>query len=125
MPHSTLYSVPRVGGEDGVVALKDAGKALDEAAPSFTAYVVGILPSGDSICHGQPGDAIPKGATVYRDGTTPWTWDEVATEFKALADGVMPHEWYGEPTTRALTVAKFLRYPKLAVSAEPAIIGGK
>lgn len=125
MPYSTLYSIARTGGEDGVVAVKEVTKQLDESAPSSTAYVVGILPDGSSVCHGQPGDPIPRGATVYYDGSKPWTWNALATKYPALADVCAPHEWYGEPTAAVLQTAKFARYPKLVLSVEPAIIGGK
>ena len=124
MSYSTLYSIVRTGGEDGLVAVKEATKQLIEDAPSATAYVVGVLPKGISVCHGQPNEAIPKGAIVYRDGSKPWTWNDVAVEFPAIADVVVPHEWAGEPTARDLTTIKFLRYPKptaegiLAVSPE-------
>ncbi|MFA6167799.1 MAG: hypothetical protein WC700_14355 [Gemmatimonadaceae bacterium] len=115
MAYSTLYSIVRTGGEDGLVAVKEATKQLDESAPSSTAYVVGVLATGESVCHGQPGDAIPKGATVYYDGSKAWTWNALATKFPTLADVCAPHEWYGEFSAAALTTAKFLRYPKVLV----------
>lgn len=109
MTYSTVYSIHRPGGEDGLVSVKEAGKELDEKAPGATAYVVGIRPNGDSICHGQPREPIPRGATVYYDGTVPWTWDTLATAFPQLPDDLMPHEYYGEPTALSLTTAKFKR----------------
>lgn len=121
MSYSTLYSISRTGGEDGLVAVKEATKQLDEAAPSSTAYVVGVLPDGSSVCHGQPGDAIPKGATVYYDGTKAWTWNALATKYPALADVCVPHEWAGEPTAAVLQTAKFARYPKVVVVDDKAV----
>lgn len=120
--YSTLWSLHRPGGEDGLVNVKEVGKELDETAPSAVAYVVGIRQNGDSICHGQPDEPIPIGATVYYDGTMPWTWNVLADTYPQLADVVIAHEYAGEPTALALTTTKFKRYPK-KIDAIPLVIG--
>lgn len=117
MAYSTLYSIARTGGDDGLVAVKEATKQLDEAAPAATAYVVGTLKAGEWVCHGQPGDAIPKGATVYRDGSVAWTWDAVVAKFPQLKTTVVCHEFFGEFSAIGITSADFSRM-SVAIAAE-------
>lgn len=106
---STLYAITRTDKTEGQASVKEASKQADGAAPASFGYIVGTLPSGKAIVHGSPGDPIPKGATVYRDGSTPWTWDEVADELAEMKATVLPHEYAGEPTAQGITKAKFSR----------------
>lgn len=109
MTYSTLYAITRTDKAEGQASVKEASKQTDEKAPASFGYIVGTLPSGEAIVHGSPGDPIPKGATVYRDGSEPWTWNAVSDEFAEMKAEVMPHEYAGEPTAAGITKERFSR----------------
>lgn len=76
-----------------------AALPTDESGAPLNGYVV-VGTSGDAlVIHGQPTAPIPADAlTIYYDGSSSWTWGQLADEYPDLVATTMPHEWAGEPT---------------------------
>ena len=130
MPYSTLYTLavarPNGWGDtlrplrlhaNGADVTGEAGEVIPPG-PDLALMVVGTRPNGDLIVHGLPGDAIPKVATVYYDGSAPWTWNQLADDFPSVSHWVTPHEYFGEPSARNLVRGKFSRLAVI-VADEP------
>ncbi|HVX39604.1 MAG TPA: hypothetical protein VHB25_08525 [Gemmatimonadaceae bacterium] len=63
---------------------------------------------GGDCYHGQPGTHLPDTATVLRDGTTAWTWNDVALELTdSERAAIVPHRWDDEPTDSDLDVTQW------------------
>lgn len=76
-------------------------------APNGT-YIVGTLADASVVLHAEPGRPVPPDALlVIRDGSTPWTWADVAAEYPELLPLATPHEWAGEPTATPEAVEQF------------------
>lgn len=72
------------------------------------AYSVGTFEDGALLLHGAPGSTAPADALlIVRDGSTPWTWDEIADELPELLPVATPHEWAGEITASPTAVERF------------------
>lgn len=73
---------------------------------------VGTLLDGSVVIHAEHGAPVPEdAATVYFDGSAPWTWGEFALAFPLVAPFITPHEWAGDPIAGDATPALF---PKIA-----------
>ena len=72
-------------------------------------YIVGKLPSGEVVIHGAPGAEPVDPVHIYKDGSQPWTWNEIAADHAELTACCTPHEWFGEDTAENLDTSLWPR----------------